>query len=83
MRVGEVYYSSTATSDSGRTGRLTYEELAEQLNTTQQQLHEVVEGLDERQQVLRQHNFVPTSLPHMSISDQSSGPTTPILSTIQ
>ena len=43
---------STTTSDSGKTQRPTYEELAKRLDTTQQQLHEVVEGLDECRQVL-------------------------------
>ena len=80
---GRSTTSSTATSDSGRTRRPTYEELAEQLNTTRQQLHEVVEGLDECRQVLRQHNLMPPPRPRTSISDQNSGPATRIPPTVQ
>ena len=79
---GRSTTSSTATSDSSRTRRPTYEELAEQLNTTRQQLYEVVEGLDECRQVLWQHNLMPPPQPRTSISDQNSGPTTRIPPTV-
>ena len=80
---GRSTSGSTATSDSGRTRRPTYEELAELLNTTQQQLHDVVEGLDECRQVLRQHNLMPPPPPRTSVSDQNSAPATRFPPTVQ
>ena len=75
---GRSISGSTATSDSSEPCGPTYKKLVERLSTTQQQLYEVLEGLDECRQVLRQHNLMPPPRPRTSISDQSSGPTTRI-----
>ncbi|PON75507.1 hypothetical protein PanWU01x14_041320 [Parasponia andersonii] len=58
---GQSPSGSTATSDmnSGEPRRPTYDELAKRLTSTQQQLFEVVEGLNECRQVLREHNLMP------------------------
>ena len=44
---GRSTSGSIATSNSSGSCRPTYEELAERLDTTQQQLHEIMQGLDE------------------------------------
>ncbi|PON80736.1 hypothetical protein PanWU01x14_002920 [Parasponia andersonii] len=63
--------------------RPTYDELAECLTSRQQQLFEVVEGLNECRQVLREHNLMPPPRCSTTVSDQNSGLATRIPPTTQ
>ncbi|PON49271.1 hypothetical protein PanWU01x14_231460 [Parasponia andersonii] len=82
---GQSPSGSTATSDmnSGEPRHPTYDELDKRLTSTQQQLFEVVEGLNECRQVLREHNLMPPQRCKTTVSDQNSGPATRIPPTTQ
>ncbi|PON90854.1 hypothetical protein TorRG33x02_132600 [Trema orientale] len=69
---------STATSemDLAEPHRPTYAELVQELSFTHEQLQDLVEGLNECRQVLREHNLMPPPRTRPSISDRSSGPGT-------